>query len=87
LIRLSDDLAVQIEEAAAESLEQHIEWYNISRGELLDRKFANLEQLAQVAGFLPPIPLDNTMVNESLLRIMVELATIQTLLDGESSYR
>jgi len=87
MIRVAEDLAVEIEEAAAESLKQYPDWFRKNTGELLGRKFANLEQLGQVADFLPPEPLDNSMVNESLLRILVELAVIQTLLDGNSSYR
>ena len=87
MIRLTDELATEVEAAAAESLEKYIDWYNVPNGELLDRKFAHLEHLSQVGEFFPPEPLHSGLVNESILLILVQLAVIQTLLDKQSSYR
>ena len=87
MIRLTDELATEVEGAAAKSLEQYIDWYNVPKGELLDGKFAHLEHLSQISGFLPNEPLHNGLVNESILLVLVQLAVMQTLLDGQSSYR
>ena len=83
MIRLTDELANEIKEAADKSLELYEDWHKLTEAELLDRRLANLEQLSQIGHFLPNKPLRSGLVDESLLMTLVRLAVIQTLLGRE----
>ena len=93
LIRLTDELATEIEIAAADSLEQYVEWYNTPHTELLERKYATLEYLSHFDQFYPPefkslsggrAPLKTA--DADILRMFVELAIIHTILNATPSY-
>jgi len=84
MIRLSEELAVSIEEAAAKSLELYPDWKEASEENLLASQTTDLEALNRISVFLPKEPITVTMASSELLALLVRLAVVRTLL-GEHS--
>jgi len=86
LFRISDELAVEIEEVAAASVAHYPDWSDKTIEELVLRREKNLTQLNNIDGNLPNIPITREMLHSSTLCILVELAAICLLLT-KPSYR
>ena len=87
MLRISDELAVEIEEVAAASVAYYPDWGDKTEAELILRREENLAQLNKIDGVLPKNPLTREFLHASALRILIELAAIRLLLTKQPSYR